>query len=135
MFPENEIKHVKQVIVWRRDLSDIPLGKKMAQAGHAGHMFICDKLAKNSLEFSPAELAWLTGEYKKIVLVARSEADLLILHQKALELGLTSHLVVDNAHTVFSEPTTTCLAIGPNEAELIDQITGENGPLGKLRLA
>jgi PTH2 family peptidyl-tRNA hydrolase len=34
--------------------------------------------------------------------------------------------MTDNGKTEFhEEPTRTCLAIGPNEAEKIDEITGE----------
>jgi peptidyl-tRNA hydrolase len=44
-------------------------------------------------------------------------------------------MIVDSGKTEFGGvSTTTCCAIGPNEAEAIDQITGPNGvfPL-KLR--
>lgn len=127
--------NIQQVIVWRTDLKDVPLGKKMAQAGHAAHLFLNQKCHNGSITLDPVELAWLTGEYKKIVLVARSEAELLVLFKKAEELGLRTHLVTDNAHTVFNQPTITCLAIGPDEKDKIDEVTGEKGPLGKLRLA
>jgi PTH2 family peptidyl-tRNA hydrolase len=42
-----------------------------------------------------------------------------------LEAGLEVHLITDNGKTEFhGEPTRTCLAIGPDDAEKIDAITG-----------
>ena len=56
------------------------------------------------------------------------------IYNTALELGLTVELVVDSALTEWDAPTKTCLALGPNEESLIDRVTGENGPLGRLKL-
>jgi len=137
------MKPVKQVIVWRGDLKEMPLGKKMAQAGHAAHQFLTEKMNPSikdgfnlaTIEISPEEAAWMLGDYKKVVLLARTEADLQTLYHEARKAGLRAHIVCDLGHTVFDgEPTVTCLAIGPNYEEEIDKITGEDGPLGKLRL-
>lgn len=48
------------------------------------------------------------------------------IHDKAIDAGLEVHLMTDSGKTEFHrEPTRTCLAIGPNESEKIDEITGE----------
>jgi PTH2 family peptidyl-tRNA hydrolase len=44
---------------------------------------------------------------------------------KAIDLGLEVHLITDSGRTEFhGQPTRTCLAIGPDEASKIDQVTG-----------
>lgn len=146
-------RKVKQVIVWRGDLKEMPLGKKMAQAGHAAHQFLTENIKPVpdqigpdsfrsypsmqtvSLEIDAEAATWILGDYKKAVLLVRTEAELQTIYSKARELGLRAHIVTDLGHTVFDgEPTVTCLAIGPNYEEEIDKVTGESGPLGKLRL-
>lgn len=125
----------KLVIVWRSDL-DVPLGKKMAQAAHAGHRWLTDRILNEPVpQFTAAELDWLRGNYRKVVLVARSEAELLLLKARAEEVGVRATLIVDQGLTVFDRPTPTCLALGPDFDGAIDEITGADGPLGRLRLA
>jgi peptidyl-tRNA hydrolase, PTH2 family len=47
------------------------------------------------------------------------------LHEAALARGLRSHLIRDSGRTEFSGvPTLTALAIGPDIADTIDQVTG-----------
>jgi PTH2 family peptidyl-tRNA hydrolase len=54
-----------------------------------------------------------------------SEEELMQIHDKALGAGLEVHLITDSGRTEFhGQPTRTCLAIGPDEAEKIDAITG-----------
>ena len=54
-----------------------------------------------------------------------SEEELMGIHDKALDAGLEVHLITDSGKTEFhGEATDTCLAIGPDEAEKIDEITG-----------
>ena len=55
-----------------------------------------------------------------------SEEELMELQDKALDAGLEVHLITDSGKTEFhGEPTNTCLAIGPDKAEKIDEITGQ----------
>ena len=131
---------IKQVIVWRNDLQ-CRLGKKMAQAGHAALANISNTMRSNiddqgnvSFKLTPAQLAWYKGNFRKIVLRVDSESDLMLLFHKAQELGLPVELIIDGALTEWDTPTKTCLAIGPDEDDKIDAVTGENGPIGKLRL-
>jgi PTH2 family peptidyl-tRNA hydrolase len=54
-----------------------------------------------------------------------SPPKLMQIHDKALEAGLEVHLITDSGRTEFhGQPTRTCLAIGPDEADKIDAITG-----------
>jgi PTH2 family peptidyl-tRNA hydrolase len=54
-----------------------------------------------------------------------SEEELMEIHDKAVAAGLEVHLITDSGRTEFhGEPTRTCLAIGPDEADRIDDITG-----------
>lgn len=58
---------------------------------------------------------WLENSFKKVVCSVDSEEALVALHEKAITLGLVSHLVTDNGATEFNGvPTKTCLAIGPH---------------------
>ena len=77
-------------------------------------------------DFTEAQRAWLTGSFAKVCCRVNSEDELMEVHDKALEAGLEVHLITDSGKTEFhGEPTNTCLAIGPDDAEKIDAITGQ----------
>ena len=80
------------------------------------------------------ELEWFLTNHRTIVLGVRSEEDLFVIKEKAIELGIDANLVTDIGLTVFDKPTTTCLTLGPDEDCLIDKVTGTKGPLGRLKL-
>mgnify|MGYP001005788965 CR=1 FL=1 len=142
---------VKMAIVWRNELK-VRLGKKMAQAGHAAHLWLTSKIkhvdqvcdwSRKDEDMLPLfgcyltedEVEWVKTNYPKIVLSVETEADLLVLKEKAESLGIKAQLVVDDGLTEFGGvKTTTCLAIGPAKSADIDMITGEKGPLGRLKL-
>ena len=116
------------MIVMRHDLK-MRRGKQIAQGAHASMSFICRHLQEAgsvSLEdFTDAQRAWLTGACAKVCCRVDSEEELLEIHDKALENGLEVHLITDSGKTEFhGEPTNTCLAIGPDDSEKIDEITG-----------
>ncbi len=47
------------------------------------------------------------------------------IHDKAFAMGLEVHLITDSGRTEFQGlPTRTCLAIGPEDATKINQVTG-----------
>jgi PTH2 family peptidyl-tRNA hydrolase len=130
---------MKQVIVWRHDLA-CRLGKKMAQAGHAALAGLSncirdhvDKDGNVSFQLTPAQFEWYLNDFKKIVLRVDSEEDLLVIYGRAKELDLPVELITDSGLTEWNVPTRTCLAIGPEEESKIDEVTGERGPLGKLK--
>lgn len=104
-------------------------GKQIAQAAHASMSFICRRLQERGTvsldDFSEAEQAWLTGAFAKVCCRVDSEDELMTIHNKAVETGLEVHLITDSGRTEFhGVPTRTCLAIGPDDAEKIDAITG-----------
>ena len=125
---------VKQVIVMRKDLK-MRRGKEIAQGSHASISFITKRLEyfKPHLGaheyhgplFSKEEYQWIEGNFKKVCLQVDSEAELLEIHNKALEAGLISNVITDSGLTEFNGiPTKTCLAIGPDSDDKIDKVTG-----------
>lgn len=123
----------KQVLVVRHDLK-MRRGKQIAQGSHASMSFICRRLQEAgsvSLDgFTEAQRAWLTGAFAKVCCRVDSEEELMEIHGKALDAGLEVHLITDSGRTEFhGEPTNTCLAIGPDEADKIDAVTGRLGLL------
>ncbi len=119
MFKINKIStySMKQVILVRNDLK-LPRGKLSAQVAHASveavHRTPRLKLGKWKLQGS-----------KKVVLKVKDLVELLNHEQKAKKAGLKTALITDAAKTFFTEPTKTCLAIGPDEEKKIDKITGK----------
>ena len=125
----NDARRIKQVICVRHDLK-MRRGKQIAQGAHASMSFLCRRLQERGSvsldDFSDVERAWLTGGFAKVCCRVNSEEELMVLHDKAIEAGLEVHLITDSGKTEFhGEPTNTCIAIGPDVAEKIDEITGE----------
>lgn len=119
-------KRIKQVIVMRHDLK-MRRGKQIAQGAHASISFLCRRLqAAGSVSLDgliDAQHAWLTGSFAKVCCRVDSEEELMQIHDKAVEAGLEVHLITDSGRTEFhGQPTRTCLAIGPDEADRIDAI-------------
>jgi PTH2 family peptidyl-tRNA hydrolase len=125
---------IKQVIVIRKDLG-MRRGKEIAQGAHASMMFL-SKLVQEHLRksiivpteicLSDAQAEWINGRFTKICLQVPDEASLLSIAEEAQKAGLDCHVVTDAGVTEFNGvPTNTCLAIGPDEAEKIDAVTGK----------
>jgi PTH2 family peptidyl-tRNA hydrolase len=110
--------------VVRHDLH-MRLGKAIAQGAHAAVMFLVERLRSEPCMFTESEWHWMTQAMTKICVRVESEEELLEVIAKAREAGLTVHTVTDAGRTEFrGVPTLTCCAIGPNDAEAIDAITG-----------
>ena len=123
---------VKQVIVIRRDLA-MRRGKEIAQGSHASSAWLAFIVAEAvdphtlvaTVKLDPEAFVWLTSSFRKVTLQVKTEEELVALHTKAQALGLRSHLIRDSGKTEFSGvPTLTALAIGPNLASTIDEVTG-----------
>jgi peptidyl-tRNA hydrolase len=126
---------VKQVLVWRADLNtkySVSKGKLIAQMSHAslgailayGHKTHEDETgAVYELKVPKAVAQWIDTSFAKVALKAENEDALIALQQKAQAAGLNAKLIVDNGTTVFGRPTITCLAIGPDYSDKIDEIT------------
>ena len=77
-------------------------------------------------DFSQNEQSWISGAFAKVCVRCNSEDELMAVHDKAIEMGLEVHLITDSGRTEFhGQPTRTCLAIGPDDATKIDQVTGQ----------
>jgi peptidyl-tRNA hydrolase, PTH2 family len=124
---------VKQVIVIRRDLK-MRRGKEIAQGAHASSAWLAFAVSDaadratgvSTVTLDPVALAWITGSFRKVTLQVQTDDELVALHEHALRLGLRSHLITDSGRTEFAGAATrTALAIGPDLAERIDEVTGE----------
>ena len=122
---------IKQIVVVRTDLN-MRKGKLAAQAAHASMKVLLDRgLVQDQVLTIPltAPMAdWVSGRFTKIVLGVSSEQDLMRVYEEALARGIPAALVIDAGATEFhGVPTRTAVAIGPDEADKIDAITGPSG--------
>lgn len=113
---------IKQVLVVRKDLK-MRRGKEIAQACHASIAFLTKKMQKKEL-LTNTELFWINNSFTKVCLQVDSEEELLAIYEKA-KGSVNVDLIQDSGRTEFDGvPTYTCLALGPDESEKIDLITG-----------
>jgi PTH2 family peptidyl-tRNA hydrolase len=107
----------KQVILIRNDLK-LPKGKMAGQAAHAA--------VEAALKCEPDKIRkWrLTGS-AKIVVKVDSKEELYKYIQEAKDCKMTTSVITDAGRTVIEPGTVTCAAIGPEEEEAIDAITGK----------
>jgi len=108
----------KMVVAVRTDLR-MGKGKMAGQVAHAAISTFEEARSKHR---DWAE-AWLSEGQSKIVVKVRSEKDLFMLRDEALDLDLPTALVQDRGLTQLPPNTTTCVGIGPGPAELIDRVT------------
>jgi len=130
------MSEIKQVIVIRKDLN-MRKGKIAAQAAHASLKVIVDMMSKEymlntiqkwSLMLSERDpiYDWLNGHFTKVVLYVNSENELRDLYNKSVEKNLSASFIVDSGFTEFrGNKTATCIAIGPDYSDKIDEITGD----------
>ena len=115
---------LKQVIVMRTDLN-MRKGKMISQGAHASGMPLVHALLH--LDTIPEKLhGWIgTGVFTKVTVRANSEQELMDVYARAQAAGIEAYLITDCGKTEFhGVPTKTCISIGPDEIETIDQITG-----------
>lgn len=107
----------KQVIIMRSDLK-LPKGKAAAQAAHASVEAVLrsdeDKVR-----------IWRKTGSAKIVLKVTDKQALYRYLQLSKDLGLKTALITDAGKTVIAPGTETCMAIGPDDEQEIDKVTGE----------
>ena len=106
------------VIVVRRDLK-LPKGKLAVQAAHAA---VSITMKTRS---TPAFKEWLVIGQKKVAVWAEDEKHLLAIKRAAEDRDLPTVLVKDAGRTVVAAGTTTCIAIGPSDADELEPVTGE----------
>jgi PTH2 family peptidyl-tRNA hydrolase len=122
----------KQVIIIRKDLK-MRLGKSCSQVAHASMKVLLDIAHKSiygtkyTIRLSRVEpiYHWLNGAFTKVVVGCDSEEELLDIYKKAKEERIMCSLIQDAGRTEFhGELTYTAVAIGPDEVDKIDRITG-----------
>jgi len=109
----SENTELRLYCVMRTDLNlvaeggTVPLGKLMAQAGHAfvGCLFKLNEA--QIVEYMDS------GTQPKIVLRVKNEKDLMRAALECEAVNIPFYLVKDAGRTVFAEPTFTCVGIGP----------------------
>ncbi len=101
----------------RQDLK-LPKGKAAAQAAHAS----VEAVFKSD---SKVVKAWREEGMAKIVVKVKDEKELVKYFQEAKDKGLVVSLITDAGKTVISPGTKTSAAIGPDEEDKIDEITGK----------
>jgi PTH2 family peptidyl-tRNA hydrolase len=120
----NERTAPKQVIVMRRDLG-MRRGKEITQGSHASMIWLALRIRQPHYTFTDPERRWLNGSFTKVCVRVDSEEELLSVVETAREAGVMVHLCVDAGKTEFhGVPTPTCCAVGPDDPERIDPITG-----------
>ena len=133
--------NVKQVIIiWstypdgKGGLRKIRRGKEISQCCHASMAFLTHRIRQNwgykidDTLFSLAEMEWIRTNFRKIVLVCNSQEELLAIESAAKDAKIVAELITDSGLTEFhGVPTMTALALGPDEDEKIDAITGPEG--------
>ena len=108
---------MKQVILVRQDLK-LPKGKLAAQAAHAS----VEATLKSDSE---TVKKWRSEGMAKIVLKVTNEKELIKYFQTAKDEGIIASLITDAGRTVVAPGTKTCVGIGPDEEEKIDDLTSE----------
>jgi len=103
-------------------------GKMCAQAAHASMKALLDQAnigdGELFITLKGPMAEWLSGKFTKIVVYVNSEPELLAIFEKAKELKIITALILDAGLTEFKEPTHTAVAVGPDYAEKVDQVTG-----------
>ena len=126
------MQRIKQVILIRKDLK-MRRGKEIAQGSHASMEFLVSQLrqcftdnAELTIQLNEKEKKWVSEGMAKVCLQVNSEQQLLEYYDKAKSHGLQSFLIRDSGRTEFKgTPTLTACAIGPDEVDKIDAITGD----------
>ena len=99
---------LRMYLVVRDDLN-LPLGKAMGQAGHAFATALINLYKKCPEKVNQ----YYQCNQPKIIVKCKNETALLRTEQECINLKLNYFLVIDAAKTIFTEPTKTCIAIGP----------------------
>lgn len=119
---------VKQVIVMRTDLN-MRKGKMVAQGAHASVGALLQLGATyqgvHGIPLIGPVKEWIEDAFTKICVGVPSLQELDRIEANARSANLNVYRVIDIGATEFNGVnTTTCIAIGPAEAVVIDVITG-----------
>lgn len=136
--------NTKQVIIIRRDLK-MRRGKECSQSSHGSMAFLTKRLYDSAITwkswfkflfgyrptlldlitYRESERTWLFDSFAKVCCRVDSEEELRQIYFKALDKGIEVHMVIDSGRTEFGgKRTATCVVVGPDEVEKVDEITG-----------
>ena|SRR3989338_1155170 len=107
----------KQVILIRQDIQ-LPKGKMSVQVAHASVEAVLNSDKKIVEE-------WRAEGMKKSALKVKDDKELIYFLKIAKAEKLKTALINDAGRTFLAPGTVTCLAIGPDEEEKIDKVTGK----------
>ena len=134
----------KQVIIIRTDTEPkMRKGKMIAQGAHASSVPILDQFfgelgdrtwivdeerrvvrAQVELDMDSPLYIWLATIFKKVV-VGGTRTELISAYQEARKAAIPCSLIEDSGRTEFGgKITLTAVAIGPDDPDKIDKITG-----------
>jgi len=122
----------KQVLVMKKfpKSRNLRTGKYVAQGAHASLAPILSTgiISDNSLIIPLGNnfvREWLTSNFRKITTYVDTDEELIALYDKAIAMGVLTSLIKDSGLTEFNGvPTLTAVGIGPDNEEIINQITG-----------
>jgi PTH2 family peptidyl-tRNA hydrolase len=142
MYKENA---PKQVIIIRKDLN-MRKGKMIAQGAHASMKVIFDTLFGGDwgycddrssggnrttwktikFDMDTPMYKWVNGIFKKIVVGSETLNEMVEAYNEAKKQGIPCSIIEDSGLTEFGgNVTITAVAIGPDDPEKIDKITGK----------
>lgn len=124
----------KQVLVMKKFPKDRNLrtGKYVAQGAHAslGAIFSLGKFDEHNQNFiidlsNPFVYEWVIGRFTKIAVYVETDDELAAIYNQAKAAGIATAIITDAGLTEFGGvPTLTAVGVGPDNAELIDKLTG-----------
>jgi PTH2 family peptidyl-tRNA hydrolase len=115
---------VKMVIAVRKDLA-MGKGKIAAQVAHAAVACTLISMKKNKKIFNE----WYETGQKKVVVKVDNIQTIYQIKEECKILGVISETITDAGFTQIMPGTVTCIGLGPDEDDLLDQITGTYGLL------
>ncbi len=96
-------------LIWRAELV-MPLGKALGQAGHAFTNILENvRISDPTLHHTYVS----SSTHAKITLNGKTLSKMERLQSELDEAKIPYYVVTDLGHTVFPEPTITCMAVGP----------------------
>jgi peptidyl-tRNA hydrolase len=125
------MNNLKQVIIIRKDLR-LKRAAVAAMAAKVSCEFLIDNNVSErgdvlKVNLTPQESDWLLGNSTRIILGVPSEDTLRSLMLKAELAGLSCYFMTGSSSKMTDGPEydeLLCAAIGPDESERIDEITG-----------
>jgi PTH2 family peptidyl-tRNA hydrolase len=117
------MKRLKMVIVVRKDV-EMGRGKLGGQVAHAACGLVYDKFNLFDTRQKVILYNWMQDGQTKAVLRVDNEIELRNILEAAIMAELPYYPVRDAGHTQLEPGTFTCVGIGPEYEEKIDQITG-----------